>query len=49
MATALCGTGLPLGIIPAGSTNVTARELGIPTDPTAAVALLLGRQRHASR
>jgi diacylglycerol kinase family enzyme len=47
VATALCGTGLPLGIIPAGSTNVTARELGIPTDPTVAVALLCGPQRHA--
>jgi diacylglycerol kinase family enzyme len=47
VATALCGTGLLLGIIPAGSTNVTARELGIPTDAAAAVALLFGPQRHA--
>jgi diacylglycerol kinase family enzyme len=46
VATALYGMGLPLGIIPAGSTNLTARELGIPTDPAATVALLFGPQRH---
>ena len=33
VATALRGTGIPLGVIPAGSTNITARELGFPHPP----------------
>lgn len=32
VAEALIGTGIPLGIIPAGSANGMARELNIPTD-----------------
>ncbi len=47
VATALQGSGLPLGIVPAGSTNITARELGIPRDPRAAAALLFGPHRLA--
>lgn len=35
------GTGLPLGIVPAGTGNDIARALGIPTDPDRAVADLL--------
>lgn len=42
VATALNGTGIPLGIIPAGSTNVIAQELRIPTNPDAAAALIVG-------
>ena len=34
--------GIPLGIIAAGSTNIIGRQLGVPTDPAAAVALLWG-------
>ena len=45
VATALHGTGVPLGIIPAGSTNIVARELGIPTNAGAAITLLLGPHR----
>ncbi|MFN8583079.1 MAG: diacylglycerol kinase family protein [Gemmatimonadaceae bacterium] len=37
MATALAHTGVPLGIIPAGTGNLVARALGIPTATAAAV------------
>lgn len=40
-ANGLVGTDVGLGIIPGGSTNVTARTLGIPNDVTAATGLLL--------
>lgn len=46
VASAIDGSGIPLGIIPAGSTNIIARELGIPTGARAAVSLLYGRHRH---
>ncbi len=49
VATGLRGSGVPLGIVPAGSTNIVARELKIPTDPLAAAALLFGRHRLARR
>lgn len=45
VATALVGTDVPLGIIPAGSTNIIARELGIPGDPKRAARLLFGTHR----
>lgn len=45
VATGTFGSGVPLGILPAGSTNITARELGIPTNPTRAIALLFGPHR----
>lgn len=38
---AMAGTEVPLGLIPAGRGNDLARALGIPTDPAAAVAVLL--------
>lgn len=48
VATAIHGSGIPLGIVTAGSTNIVARELGIPADPRAAVALLFGSNRLAT-
>ncbi|GIW12381.1 MAG: hypothetical protein KatS3mg061_3438 [Dehalococcoidia bacterium] len=38
----LVGTGVPLAILPVGTANVLARELGIPADPEAALALVTG-------
>ncbi|MDF2192950.1 diacylglycerol kinase family protein [Paraflavitalea sp. CAU 1676] len=37
VADVLAGTGIPMGIVPAGSANGMARELGIPTETTAAL------------
>lgn len=42
VASGIFGSGVPLGIVPAGSTNITARELGIPAAPARAVELLFG-------
>lgn len=42
VATGILGTNATLGIVPAGSTNVTARSLGIPVNPKAAISLLAG-------
>jgi YegS/Rv2252/BmrU family lipid kinase len=39
---ALVHTGLPLGIVPVGTVNALARELGIPLDLDQAVRLLVG-------
>jgi diacylglycerol kinase family enzyme len=37
----LAGTGIPLGILPMGTSNNVARALGIPLDPAAAVAVIV--------
>ena len=43
---ALAGTGVPLGIVPAGGGNDLAGELGVPPDPREAVAVIAaGRAR----
>lgn len=42
VATGIFGSNAKLGIIPTGSTNITARSLGIPTDPVAAAAAFGG-------
>jgi diacylglycerol kinase family enzyme len=39
--TALMGTGTPLAMVPSGSGNGLARELGVPPDPAAAIARAL--------
>lgn len=45
VATGIFGSNAALGIIPAGSTNIAARSLGIPAAPAAALALLRGSHR----
>ncbi len=45
VTTGIFGTDVPLGIIPAGSTNITARDLGIPTRLESAIALTVGSHR----
>ena len=45
VADGLVGTRTPLGIIPLGTANVLARELGIPVDLDGACALLAGPHR----
>ncbi len=42
VASGIFGTDVTLGIVPAGSTNITARALGIPSDPLAAMDVLAG-------
>lgn len=37
--------GLPLAILPGGSTNIIAGELGIPSDPASGAALIFGPHR----
>jgi len=39
-ATGLYGSAVPLGVIPAGTTNVVARALGLPVDALAAARLI---------
>lgn len=45
VASALIGTGVPLGIVPSGTGNALARELGIPLSMPEALALILGEHR----
>ena len=45
VATGIFDSSAALAIVPAGSTNIAARSLGIPADPAAALALLCGPYR----
>ena len=45
VTTGIFGTDVPLGIIPAGSTNIIARDFGIPTRLESAIALTVGPHR----
>jgi diacylglycerol kinase (ATP) len=40
----ISGTDVPLAVIPAGSTNITSRELRIPTKPDDAIDLIYGQR-----
>jgi YegS/Rv2252/BmrU family lipid kinase len=44
VAAGLCGTGKPMGIIPAGTGNDFIKTTGIPNDPQRAFELLLSRK-----
>jgi diacylglycerol kinase (ATP) len=44
-ATAVDEADIPLGIVPAGSTNVVARSFGIPTNPSEAAKLIFNHPR----
>lgn len=46
---AIAGTPVRLGVIPGGSTNVLARNLGLPNEPVEATAVLLERLRDDAR
>ena len=48
VATGIFGSSAALAIIPAGSTNIAARSLDIPTDPAAALALICGSNQRRS-
>jgi YegS/Rv2252/BmrU family lipid kinase len=48
VAEALVHTDVPLGILPAGTANILARELGIPIDLDGACALLAGEHAATS-
>lgn len=45
VATGIYGSSSALAIVPAGSTNIAARSLGIPANPAAALALISGSYR----
>jgi YegS/Rv2252/BmrU family lipid kinase len=46
-ASGLAGTGVPLAILPGGTGNQLARNLGIPRDPAAAVRVMLAGAHRA--
>jgi diacylglycerol kinase (ATP) len=49
VATGIVGSSVPLAIVPAGSTNIVAREVGVPTGLRAAARLIFGPHRIVAR
>lgn len=49
VANGLVGTDVPMGVLPGGSTNVTARSLGLPPEPVAAARVVADALRHGTR
>jgi diacylglycerol kinase family enzyme len=47
VASVLAGTGIPLGVLPLGTLNHFAKDLGIPTELDGAVAVIGARQQRA--
>ena len=47
LAGVLCGTGIPLAVLPGGRGNDLARVLGIPTEPAAAARVAVEGQERA--
>ncbi len=45
VASALAGTGVTMAILPVGTGNVLARDLGIPTEPEEALEVAFGRHK----
>lgn len=43
----IAGTGVPMAILPLGSVNVLAREIGVPGDVKAAVDIAVDRKTHS--
>ena len=49
VARGLAGSEIPLAVLPGGTSNVLARELGIPLDPERAAELLFASRRRSLR
>ncbi|HYB53395.1 MAG TPA: diacylglycerol kinase family protein [Thermoanaerobaculia bacterium] len=49
VARGLSGSGVPLAVLPGGTSNVLARELSIPLDPESAAGLLFAGRRRSLR
>jgi len=47
-AAAIGNAAIPIGIVPTGTTNVLAYELGVPTNPVRAARLMAGEMRSVS-
>jgi YegS/Rv2252/BmrU family lipid kinase len=48
VAAAMVGTSIPLGVLPGGSTNIVAREHGIPNDLRRATGVIFGAHKLSS-
>ena len=47
VASALAGTPIPLAVLPVGTLNHFARDIGVPEDPASAIRIALGGRRRA--